>query len=111
MRGLGRYSTSMVITCDKALVARFDVAPPTATVAATAIITVIVVAHTRRGVRSSADAPMVPAEPKPRATDTHSRTTYDDTAYSIDTAATIASEIPATRVGYFPISGYARVNC
>jgi hypothetical protein len=101
----------MVITCDKALVARFDVAPPTATVAATAIITVIVVAHTRRGVRSSADAPMVPAEPKPRATDTHSRTTYDDTAYSIDTAATIASEIPATRVGYFPISGYARVNC
>ena len=91
----------MVITCDKALVARFDVAPPTATVAATAIITVIVVAHTRRGVRSSADAPMVPAEPKTRATDTHSRTTHDDTAYSIDTAATIASEIPATRVGYF----------
>ena len=39
---------------------------------------------------------MVPAEPKPRATDTHSRTTHDDTAYSIDTAATIASEIPAT---------------
>ena len=47
--------------------------PLIASVAPTAIVTVIIVAHTRRGAREMADAATVPTEPKQPATTEHTR--------------------------------------
>src|SRR5690606_30882240 len=71
-------------------------APPIETVADTPIITVMAVAHTRRGARSSVVAPSVPGPPKIRAIAPAARTIGPVAAKQIRTDARKASEMAAS---------------